>query len=108
MSDDNEITGYVGLPVQHDICKDGLCVPVRVTHPTTTGESRTFDAIIERISWRTERGETALVFRGLASAGTWSGYKTFFAEQCTDAVDRRDGTAIASMPAFLLCLIYDM
>ena len=83
---------------------DKLSHPATVLHPTFSGDMKQFDVTVESVFNREEDGETRLAFRGKASSGNWSGYKTFFADACERVVDGTTGRTVDDVSMWLLDL----
>ena len=84
---------------------DRLSHPAMVVHPTMAGDDAEFEVIIERVYYRAEANEAErLCFRGKATAGSWTGYKTFFADECRSVIDRANGAAIGNVADWLKTL----
>ena len=92
-------------PPANRVVADRLSHPATVVHPTITGDDAEFEVIIERVYYRTEANEPErLCFRGKATAGSWTGYKTFFADECRSVIDRASGAAIGNVADWLKTL----
>jgi hypothetical protein len=92
-------------PPKNRVLADRLSRPATVVHPTLAGDDAEFEVVIERVYYRPDDDDTeSLCFRGKATAGSWSGYKTFFAENCRSVTDRADGSAVGDLVKWLTSL----
>lgn len=84
--------------------KDKASHPATVTHPTINGDMKTFDVVIHSVFYRDEDGESRLSFRGEAKSGSWSGFKTFFVDECQEVIDGKSGFAVENLEEWVLGL----
>lgn len=89
---------------------DRLSHPATVIHPSMKGAETEFEVIIERVYYREDDEGERLCFRGKATAtiDSWSGYKTFFADECRSIIDRANNAPISDVADWLKSLRSDI
>lgn len=87
---------------------DRLSHPATVIHPTMGGAETEFEVIIERVYYREDDEGERLCFRGKATTDSWSGYKTFFADECRSIIDRANNVPISDFADWLKSLRPDI
>jgi hypothetical protein len=104
MSDDRPLARRVVRPQpEYRVLAELQSHPATVVHPTMAGDDMQFDVVIERIYYRPEEddGTERLCFRGKATTGTWAGYKTFFADECSSVIDGITGNPVTNITEWL-------